>query len=127
MCLNLDQPEKRIAENDIEVIKVILRDKNTGKLISPVFESIYEPGKEKTEDLKIILDGFSFPKEEYRTSSGLYSYYKETDPKICKATLCAFGNNNLEAWKAVIRKGSEYVVSGSQFCSNRLTIISKIC
>ncbi len=127
MCIsNLNSNKKETAEEDITVLKVVIRD-NKNKLRSPIFtEEVWQVGDEKTVDLKVIHDGFEYPNKSYRTTEGLYSYHKDNDPKYCALTFMYMGNK-LEVYEAVIPKGAEYINVGGQFCSNKLKLIKKIC
>ncbi len=82
MCIsNLKTNTKQIAEEDIPVLKVIKVD-DKKKLRSPIFDNeIWQVGDEKTVNLKIICDGFEYPRKLYRSTEGLYSFHKDSDPK----------------------------------------------
>lgn len=128
MCLNLDQPEKRIAEKEIKVLKVLGRDKND-KLVSPIFDETWKPREEKQTNLTIIIDKFGYPKEVYRTTSGYYSFSNILSPDECKERIVSCANLSLtfEVWEAVIPIDSEYVRRNNVICSNRIKLVSKVC
>ena len=123
MCLTLKTPNILTASENIPVIKVLKRGKD-GKIHSPIFPGIWEPGLEYHEELTIIPYGFGIS-NEYRTLNGFHSFSGTNDPELCKAVMGIFADN-LEVWKAEISKGSKYVQEGNKFCSNSLRIISRI-
>jgi hypothetical protein len=128
MCLNLDQPEKRIAEKEIKVLKVLGRDKNN-KLVSPIFDETWKSGEEKQTDLTIIIDKFEYPREAYRTTFGYYSFSNILSPDECKGRIVSCKANlslTFEVWEAIIPIGSEYIKKGNQFCSNKLKLIKRV-
>jgi hypothetical protein len=127
MCIsNLKTNTKQIAEEDIPVLKVIKVD-DKKKLRSPIFDNeIWQVGDEKTVNLKIICDGFEYPRKLYRSTEGLYSFHKDSDPKYC-ALVFSYTSNKLEVYEAIIPKGAEYINEGSRFCSNKLKLIKKVC
>ncbi len=129
MCINLDQPEKWIAEKEIKVLKVLGRDKNN-KLVSPIFDEIWKPKEEKQTDLIVIIDKFEYPREAYRTTSGYYSFSNILSPDECKGRIVSCKANlflTFEVWKAIIPTGSEYVKRNNVICSNRIKLVSKVC
>jgi hypothetical protein len=127
MCLNLDRPEKRIAEKEIRVLKVLGRDKNN-KLVSPIFDEIWKPKEEKQTDLIVIIDKFEYPREAYRTTSGYYSFSNILSPDECKGRIVSCkANLTFEVWEAVIPIDSEYVRRNNVICSNRIKLVSKVC
>lgn len=130
MCLNLDNPEKRIAEKEIKVLKVLGRDKNN-KLISPIYRTeVWDVSTEKLTELNVIIDKFEYPREAYRTTSGYYSFSNILDPNKCKENIggtSSLGLKKLEVWEAIIPIGSEYVRRNNVICSNRIKLVSKVC
>lgn len=129
MCLNLDRPEKRIAEKEIKVLKVLGRDKNN-KLVSPIFDETWKPGEEKQTNLTVIIDKFEYPREAYRTTSGYYSFSNILSPDECKGRIVSCKANlslRFEVWEAVIPIGSEYVRRNNVICSNKIKLVSKVC
>lgn len=125
MCIsNLKNNNKVIADKDIPVLKVV--KKKNGKLFSPIFDTeAWRIGEEKTINLSIILDLFDYPENLYRTTTGLYSFDKNCNPKYCSSAF-SYSGIDLEVYEAVIPKGSEYIKDGNQYCSNKLKLVSII-
>lgn len=123
MCINLKTHEKQVASEEIEVIKVVNRD-DKNRLCSPIFNGFYEPNIERVDSLNIVPDGFT--KEEYRTTSGLYSFTKDSGLEECKYLFRCYGDN-IEVWNGKIPKDAEYVKCGNMYCSDKLVLTSKIC
>ena len=127
MCINLDQPEKRVAEKEIKVLKVLCRDKNN-KLVSPIFDETWKPGEEKQTNLTVIIDKFEYPREAYRTTSGYYSFSNILSPDECKGKIASCkATLTFEVWEAIIPIDSEYVRRNNVICSNKLRLIKKLC
>lgn len=130
MCLRgLNSKKTKIAEEDIVVLKILAKDKKN-ILHSPIYSiEIWDIGEEKEANFCIIQDDGLIPHTYYptfyRTLKGLYSFNRNIDINWCINSM-SYVKNTLETYEAVIPKGSIYVNTNNQFCSNKLKIIKKI-
>lgn len=124
MCIWSDKPlEKKIAKEDIEVIKV-LKCTEDNKLTSPYMTVLMKTLKLSVDDVTWVIGEtkkVNIKTEErirgrYMTTSGLYS---------CKSVY--FGHGKLyKKFRAIIPKGSEYYEDYDKYCSNQLKIVEEI-
>lgn len=126
MCIWENKPlEKKIAENNIEVIK-ILECEEDGTLRSPYMARLTKKFNLSEEDVTWKIGETKRANtgtEEripgithiYLTTSGLYSY--KTNHKHGAI---------YKSFKAIIPKGSEYYENYEGYCSNQLKILEEL-
>jgi len=132
MCVySTKQLEKKVAETDIDVFKLLLC--RFGKLYSPYMlynrfrrslkitlsleEITWELGEMKSVSLGEVKTKCTSQGIIFMTSSGLYSV---SSPN-------SIGHGGCKMFKAIIPEGSEYYegVNG-EYCSNQLKIVEEI-
>lgn len=123
MCIWGEKPlEKKIAEEDIEVIKV-LECTEDNELTSPYMTVLMKTFKLSVEDVTWVIGETKKvdiktkkSRSGYVTTSGLYS---------CKFKYLRHGKLYKE-FRAIIPKGSEYYENYEGYCSNQLKIVEEL-
>jgi hypothetical protein len=132
MCLFTTQQEPLIAEEDIEVYKILRDD-----LSSPSQEFKYEQNKlYSTEDEEKFIDyididisdELSNKKVTYlKISKGFFhSYMLKKYSVNMMVYFSYFDNTNRRLFKAIIPKGAKYYIGDVDICSNKIIITSEI-